>query len=95
MWECKQCGYKNNNSSQSCHGEKCKAMREFEAIEIPKKIIKIREVKKVYDYCPKCTKDTFWTSDRFKGRKAWRCVECKSLAFLKGKSKPLPEEVLT
>jgi hypothetical protein len=91
MWECKQCGTKNNNSSKRCHGENCKALREYEAIELPTQLTKQKDTKMVYDRCPKCWKDRYWVKTKYKNKKAWRCVDCDSLAFLIGKPKPFPE----
>jgi len=93
MWLCKNCGYKNNNASLKCHGVNCKAEREHAAIEQPHSVTKQKEAKKVYDFCPKCHKDTFWDAARFKGKKAWRCTSCHKIAFLIGKPKPMPVEV--
>jgi hypothetical protein len=95
MWLCSNCGHKNNNSNLKCHGINCKAERNYAAIEQPIKVIKEKGMKKVYDFCPKCHKDTFWTPARFKGKQAWRCVSCKKVAFLIGKPKPFPIEVET
>lgn len=94
MWKCKSCGHANNNSSKKCHGVNCKALREFEAIELPKVIIKEKEAKKVYDYCPKCKKDVFWIAKRYKGKGGyWGCLSCHRTAKLIGKPKPFPVEV--
>jgi len=95
MWECKVCGYKNNNSSWSCHRAGCKAEREHSAVEQPPKVKKMKEIEKVYDACPKCHKDTIWVATRFKGKKAWRCTSCQRTALLIGKPKPFPIEVKT
>lgn len=92
MWECKNCGEKNNNSSLKCHGLNCNADRAHSAKEIPLKITKEREIKKVYDFCPKCRRDTYWVAVRFKGKNHWRCTVCKKIAVLIGKSKPMPVE---
>jgi len=95
MWICKQCKTSNNNSSKKCHGENCKALRDNEAIELPVQLTKHKDTKKVYDYCPKCWKDTWWLKTSYKGKKAWKCIECNSKAFLIGKPKPFPEVVPT
>lgn len=95
MWQCKQCFYKNNNSTKKCHGDNCKALRDLEAYELPIKIIKEAKKKdpRVYDFCPNCRKDTFWLPRRYEGKKAWSCTVCYKIAILKGKSKPFPEEI--
>jgi len=93
MWECKNCGFKNGNSNLKCHGVNCKAERKADAIEQPYKVTKEHGMKKVFDYCNKCCKDTFWIATRYKGKKAWRCMSCQRTAFLIGKPKPFPIEV--
>lgn len=106
MWECKKCGYKNNNSSEKCHGHKCDGVRGF----VPDK------KKKVLDNCPKCDKETVFTFERNKmveveeitpgldgmqGKrvrtrveKRYRCTECGSLCKQTGRSKKLPDEMV-
>ena len=93
MWLCKNCGFKNNISSLKCHGISCKADREHAAFEQTINIKKEKEEKKVYDWCPKCLRDTFFTQARFKGKQAWRCTRCKKLMWLIGKPKQIPIEV--
>ena len=96
MWLCKKCKHKNNNSSKTCHGEKCDGIRESEAFEMPVQIInKEKKVKKIYDFCPACGKDMFFTPARWKGKKGyWRCESGKHRpCTFSGKSKPFPVEV--
>lgn len=92
MWQCKKCNHKNNNSSEKCHGHNCKGIREKVALEIPVQLIKKeKKVKKLYDFCPACQKDMFFTETRWKGRKAWSCESGKHRPCnFTGKSKPFP-----
>ena len=106
MWQCNKCNYKNNNSSEKCHGNNCKAPRGY----IPD------NKKKVLDNCPKCNKETIFTFERNKMvevdqitpgldgmqnkrvktrvEKRFRCTECQSLCRQTGKSKTVPEQML-
>ena len=106
MWECKICGYQNNNSSEKCHGLNCKALRGY----IPD------NKKKVLDNCPKCAKETIFIFERNKMveveevtpgldgmqvkrvktrvEKRYRCTECHSLCRQTGRSKHVPEAML-
>ena len=99
MWKCPKCEYKNNNSSLTCHGNKCDGKRG----KIPDK------TKKVLDLCPKCNKETIFTFERNKMveieqetiggghrtktivEKRYRCTECQSLCRQRGKSKSVIE----
>lgn len=98
MWICKQCDYKNNNSSQRCHGEKCKALRQFEALEIPKKILNEKKEfeKTVYDWCSVCQKDQYFTkTGRVNLKMRYICHGCHKPFVKIGKNKPKPTEVFT
>lgn len=96
MWECRKCNYKNNNSSKTCHGDKCNGMRESDAVAIPLRLIPSKKkVKKLYDFCPACGKDMFFTPTRWKGKKAWSCESGKHRPCnFTGKSKPIPEVMI-
>lgn len=101
MWLCEICSYKNNNSSEKCHGQNCKGIRG----KIKKKS------KQVLDNCPKCNKETIFNFERNKMveieqltvegtkrvktrvEKRFRCTECQSLCRQTGRSKDVPEEM--
>lgn len=79
MWKRKQCFYKNNNSSERCHGKNCKAEKQHEAIltqeQQKSKNLEIKRM--VLDDCPKCKKETKFTYLRWKGKhKIYKCLEC-------------------
>ena len=91
MWKCKKCNHKNNNSSEKCHGLYCEAKREIDSYEKPVEIQKEKKIKQIYDYCPACKKDMFFTETRWKGSKAWSCESGKHRPCnFTGKSKPFP-----
>ena len=88
MWECTQCGTKNNNSSKKCHRNGCNAVRP--------KGTKVK-VKRVFDFCPKCLHETYWKASKFhqsymkangtmskKWVKTWTCEECGRHAKMVG-----------
>lgn len=98
MWLCKQCGYKNNNSSERCHGENCKALRNTEALELPTVLINEKKEmdKTVYDWCSVCAKDQFFSKiKRVRFRMMYRCHGCHKTFVKIGKNKPKPTEVFT
>ena len=91
MWKCSKCNYKNNNSSEKCHGFDCKAKKETDSFEKPVEIQKKKEAKKIYDFCPACKKDMFFTKTRWKGKTAWSCESgTHRPCDFTGKSKPFP-----
>ena len=94
MWLCKKCNHKNNNSSEKCHGHNCNGIRENEAYEMPVQLVKEeKKVKRLYDFCPACQKDMFFTETRWKGKKAWSCESHSHRpCYFTGKSKPFPIE---
>lgn len=102
MWICNKCQYKNNNSSETCHGKNCDGVRGKQ----------IDKTKKVLDNCPKCNKETVFIFERNKMvevreesigggsrtktrvEKRYRCTECQSLCRQTGKSKQVPQEMI-
>ena len=94
MWKCNLCNYKNNNSSEKCHGLNCKGIKEINASQLPTQDAnkaKIKKDKRIYDFCPACKDDKFFTSVRWKGKKAWSCESGKHRPCdFTGKSKPFP-----
>lgn len=95
MWKCKQCGFINNNSSEKCHGMNCKALRQYEAVTLPEKLVKPIKTKDVLDYCPVCKKDNkFVYVGRRKLQKVFKCVQCHKEFRQYGKSRELPEEMI-
>jgi hypothetical protein len=98
MWECQNCGTKNNNSSQKCHGNKCKGIRSQVAMELPTKVIKAKQImdETVYDWCSVCQKDQYFTKvGRTNLRMRYKCHGCHKPFVKIGKNKPKPQEVFT
>ena len=96
MWECKQCFYKNNNSTERCHGKNCKAEREFQALEIPVAIQNEGKDQEetVYDWCSVCGKDQYFTkTGRVNFRMRYKCHGCHKPFIKIGKNKVKPSEV--
>lgn len=103
MWKCEICNYRNNNSSERCHGKNCNSdspknrhAQEQKYINLGVELQK-EGIKKIYDYCESCRKDMFFYQTKWKGKKGyWRCESGKHRpCFLTGKSKPFPTEVIT
>ena len=95
MWKCSICGFKNNNSSLKCHGIDCVGIKQGDSIITESKpVVKQKKIKRIYDFCPACQRDMFFTPTTWKGKKAWSC-ESKSHrpTNFSGKSKPIPEEM--
>lgn len=109
MWECKRCKHRNNNSSEKCHGQNCKAERKYEALFSTEfeKAKELKEKRQVMDFCPKCKKETTWDYIRTKKntkqnlvnfrvgekKKMFRCLECGAIGFPITKNKPIIKEV--
>ena len=93
MWICKKCNYKNNNSSEKCHGNECEEIKEKDNIIQTEKISskKKKEPKKVLDFCVSCKKDMFFTPTTWKGKRGyWRCESGKHRPCeLIGRTKPI------
>ena len=73
MWICKKCNYKNNNSSEKCHGHECDGIKALDGIiqlkEISKKertfdITKHTIEPYVRDYCQNCREKTIFKFSR-------------------------------
>ena len=92
MWKCTKCNYKNNNSSLTCHGNNCDGLKETDALKNPVQVTqRKKKVEKLYDFCPACGKDMFFTPCRWKGKKAWSCESGKHRPCnFTGRSKPFP-----
>lgn len=97
MWKCKKCKTKNNNSSLKCHGPGCDGTKIKSAVK-PKEVkveTKPPKIKRIYDFCPACKKDTVSVETRYKGKQAWRCTNAVHRpSYLRGKSKPFPPGLL-
>lgn len=97
MWLCKKCKYKNSNSNEKCHGIGCDQVKKKSMIKVQKSdIIKEpKKIKRIYDFCPACKKDTVSVETRYKGKQAWRCTNAPHRpSYLRGKSKPFPPGLL-
>lgn len=89
MWICKECGFKNNNSSKRCHGNECKVERQFGAIELPK-VLTVKKEKEYRAFCPKCGRPVVVVkSGRLKFRVIWRCNSCHGRFFGSGKAEEI------
>lgn len=93
MWICNKCQYKNNNSSETCHGKNCDGTKIKDTLIIQGVNIvkKKKEKKKVLDYCPACKKDMFFTQIKRKGKPDWWFCESHKHrpCELVGRSKPI------
>lgn len=92
MWKCKQCDHKNNNSSERCHGQNCKAERNYHAVlnSTQQKAVELNRKRQVLDDCPKCHKETVFDYLREKDRaKIYKCTKCGAVCKQIGKSKPV------
>ena len=104
MWICSNCGYKNNNSNKRCHGHNCKAESQFESKKQTKVVLDecpkcLKETIFVFDRKKMVEIESLsidGESRRMKTivQKRYKCIECGSLCFQTGKSKPVPDEIL-
>lgn len=110
MWKCNLCYHKNNNSSEKCHGDNCKAERKYEALFSTEfeKAKELKEKRQVMDFCPKCGKETTWDFLRTKKnnkrnlvnfrvgekKKMFRCRECGAIGFPIGKTRSQTQDVV-
>lgn len=97
MWQCSLCQTKNNNSSETCHGPDCKGIRGEIAMELPVSVVNedIARDETVYDYCPVCIKDQYFSRNKKKAfKKLWMCHGCHNHFMKIGKTKPKPTELL-
>ncbi len=95
MWECKKCHFKNNNSSEKCHGVECEGTKSKNAKKKPGEVQNEHVPERIYDFCLVCKKDVILIETRHKGEKVFRCTNAvHRVQRVIGKTKPIPHELL-